>query len=33
MTYQYALRLGDFSGGRLSAETTDPNVVVAFNTR
>ena len=33
VTYQYALSLGDFSGGELMAETGDPNVVVAFDTR
>jgi len=32
VTYQYALSLGDFSGGRLLAETGDPNVVAAFDT-
>ncbi len=33
VTYQYALSLGDFEGGRSPAETSDPNVVVAFNLR
>ena len=33
VTYQYALSLGDFSDGELMAETGDPNVVVAFDTR
>ena len=33
VTYQYALSLGDFCGGELLAETGDPNIVVAFDTR
>ena len=33
VTYQYALALGEFDGGRLVAETSDPMVVVAFETK
>ena len=33
VTYQDALILGDFEGGRLLAETIDPRVVLALDTR